>query len=358
MSIDERWMHQAIEEAKKGEKTAFPNPMVGAVLVGAEGQIICHGFHEKPGAYHAERIALNKIQKAPEGSVLYVTLEPCCSYGRTPPCVDIILEKDIHHVVVGMLDPDIRMQGRGVALLREQGVRVDVGVLEEECRRLNFRYLNIRAQNRPTIAIKVGCSVDGKIVDAHGSSQWITSSAARSHAHKLRSVYDGILVGSGTLLADNPALNCRWEGGRNPSPIILDTHARCPVDANVLTAGKKPILCIGSNTQQRDLPVEYVVVPENEEGLLDIRNLLTQLYEKGMYTILVEGGSRVIQSLIQANCVDIVEVYVGSVFLGGGNSWGHGCDFLLEKAPRLRLRAMEAIDSDLHLSYFWETSDV
>lgn len=359
MSIDERWMQYAIEEAKKGEKTAFPNPMVGAVLVCKEGWIICEGFHEKPGSYHAERIALDKIEKAPEGAILYVTLEPCCSYGRTPPCVDIIVEKNVRHVVVGMLDPDSRMQGKGVALLKEQGIQVDVGILEEECRLLNFRYLNIRSQHRPTIAVKVGTSLDGKIVDAHGSSQWITSAQSRAHAHQLRSLYDGILVGSGTLLADNPSLNCRLEGGRNPTPILWDTYARCPSQAKVLTAGKRPILCVGRNSVVNpDLPVDYLMVEENEDGRLDLRSVLAQLYDKGMYTVLVEGGSTVIRSLIQANCVDLLEVYVGSVFLGGGISWGHGCDFFLAKAPRLTLRAMEAIDSDIHLSYFWEHTDV
>lgn len=349
-------MELAVQEAKKGENTAFPNPMVGAILVGKEQRLLAKGYHEKPGSLHAERNALLDIEVAPQGSILYVTLEPCCSWGRTPPCVDVILEKKIKHVVIGMLDPDVRMRGRSVSFLRERGVRVDVGILEEECRVLNARYLNIRRQNRPTIAIKAGASLDGKIVDAHGNSKWITSSQSRLHAHQLRSVYDGILIGSGTLLIDDPSLDCRIEGGRNPTPIILDTHGRCPSTAKVLTAGKRPILCIGAHAKDRiDLPVELLIGETLEEGGLQIRSLLSKLYERGMYTVLVEGGGSVIRSFILEGCVDILELYVGATFLGGGGSWGEGSDFLLSQAPRLRLRTMNALGNDVHLSYFWES---
>ena len=354
-SFDRKWMSLAIKEAKKGEKTAFPNPMVGAVLVDSQQNILATGFHEKPGSWHAERMALFNIERAPEGATLYVTLEPCCSWGRTPPCTDIIHEKRVSRVVVGMLDPDIRMRGKSIELLRKNGIVVEVGVEEEACRSLNQRYLKIRSENRPTVAIKSACSVDGRIGDIHKQSQWITSKESRMHSHRLRSIYDGILIGSGTLIADNPSLNCRLEGGRNPTPIILDTYARCPGDAKVLTAGKTPILCVAKETKIReDLEVEYLI-GEYDGSVLNIRDVLQKLYQKGIYTVLVEGGSKVHMSLIKEQCVDILELYIGGVFLGGGSSWGAGANFRLEQAPKLKLRYMEVLGSDVYASYFWES---
>jgi riboflavin-specific deaminase-like protein len=172
----------------------------------------------------------------------------------------------------------------------------------------------------------------------------------------LRSVYDGILIGSGTLLADDPSLNCRIDGGRNPTPIILDTHGRCPSSAKVLGAGVRPILCVGADRKDSiNLPVDLLIGEKNEGGCLKIRPLLEQLYERGMYTILVEGGGRVMRSFIREGCVDILELYLGSTFLGGGVPWGSGCDFLLSEAPSLQLRSMTSLENDVHLSYFWGT---
>ena len=353
-AVDSKWMKFAIAEALKGRNTAFPNPMVGAVLVSSDQRVLAQGFHEKPGHWHAERNALEGVSNVPKGATLYVTLEPCCSWGRTPPCIDIIQEKGVERVVVGMLDPDIRMGGTGIAKLKKRGVVVEVGVEEEACREINHRYLRIRTQKRPTVAIKIGTSIDARVTDAHHKSKWITSPLSRESTHNLRSVYDGILVGSGTLLADDPSLNCRIEGGRNPIPIIMDTHACCPADAKVLVAGKRPILCVGPDAPKReDLEVDYLV-GQYDGSMIDIPDLLQKLYKRGIYTVLVEGGAQVIRSFIEADCVDILEVYMGNVFLGGGKMWGEGCDFRLEHAPRLTLRSMEALNSDVHLSYFWE----
>jgi len=347
-------MSLAIEEAKKGEATAFPNPMVGCVLVDSKNRLISKGYHERPGGPHAERMTLTDVDVVSDGAVLYVTLEPCCSWGRTPPCTDIIFEKNIRHVVIGMLDPDPRMRGASVAVLEERGIKVQVGVLEEECRQLNRRYLSIREQNRPTIALKAAITVDGKIVGYHGDSKWITSSKTRMHAHQLRSIYDGILVGSQTVLHDDPKLNCRIEGGRNPTPILLDTNAKCPQEAQVLHVGKRPLHCVGPHAPLRDeLPVDRIVCSLAADGRIDIPPLLELLYEKGMYTVLVEGGAAIIQSFIRSGCVDVLELYVGAKFLGGGRSFGEGCNFTLPEAPHLILRSVSSLDSDVHLSYYW-----
>lgn len=354
---DRIWMKEAIEEAKKGEDTSFPNPMVGAIL--ANERCLARGYHLRPGLPHAERNALVNVDIVPHNATLYVTLEPCCSFGRTPPCVDIILEKNIRRVVVGMLDPDPRMRGRSIELLRNAGVEVVVGVCETECRNLNKRYIAIRDAQRPAITIKAACSLDGRTVSAYGKSKWITNQETRLESHHLRSMYDGILIGSGTLMSDNPSLNCRLPNGRNPVPIILDSHARCPSDAKVLHAGKKVILCCFPDAPERpDLPVERLEVPRDDKGMLDLQYLLRRLYDRGLYSILVEGGSRVIQSFICADTIDALELYMGNVFLGGGKTWGEGAPQILEQAPRLHLRCMKAIGSDVHISYFWRDFDV
>ena len=186
-------------------------------------------------------------------------------------------------------------------------------------------------------------------------AKWITSAKSRQRAHHLRSIYDGILVGSQTILTDNPRLNCRIAGGRNPRPILLDTGARCPHDAHVLSAGKRPIHCVGPHAPSREeLPVDRIVCSLTDNAYIDILPMLKTLYLEGMYTVLVEGGAAIIQSFIQAECVDVLELYVGAKFLGGGRSFGEGCNFLLSEAPHLTLRSLEALGSDVHLSYYWE----
>ena len=258
-----------------------------------------------------------------------------------------------------MLDPDPRMAGASIKLLRSQGVEVVVGVCGEECKNLNQRYLFIREQHRPALAIKAACSLDGRIVSAHGESKWITNQAMRTHAHQLRSIYDGILVGSKTLLIDDPSLNCRIPNGRNPVPILLDSHARCPVEAKVLRAGKRPILCCLPDAPARpELPVDRLEIPKDTQGRLDITILLQELYKKGIYSILIEGGNKVLASFIELEKVDALELFMGNVFLGGGTSWGRGAEQILRTAPRLQLRSMERVNNDVHLSYFWKAFDV
>ncbi|MEC7987828.1 MAG: bifunctional diaminohydroxyphosphoribosylaminopyrimidine deaminase/5-amino-6-(5-phosphoribosylamino)uracil reductase RibD, partial [Myxococcota bacterium] len=334
--------------------SAFPNPMVGAVLISAQQEVIASGWHAAPGLAHAEREALLKIDTAPENSTLYVTLEPCCTFGRTPPCTSIILEKKIRRVVVGMLDPDVRMSGKGVDVLRAAGVEVCVGVLESECRLLNRRYLDIRKQKRPTVALKSAFSLDGRTASSFGESKWITGERTRLQSHGLRSIYDGILIGSGTLLADDPSLNCRMEGGRDPIPIVLDTNLRCPTSAKVLHAGRKPILCCGQQAPKRTEMESFRMDCSLSNGRIDLATLLPRLYQKGIYTLLVEGGATVAKAFLEQGFVDILELYVGSQIIGSGKNW---CDLIprhLSDAIRFRLRGVNQLDSDVHLSYLRE----
>ena len=237
---DQDYMALALDLAQKGAGWTSPNPMVGAVLV-KQGRIIGQGYHARWGDLHAERAALAACQEAPAGSTLYVTLEPCCHQGKQPPCTQAILEAGITRVVVGSGDPNPLVAGQGLAQLRAQGVQVTEGVLAEECRALNHVFFHYSQTGRPYVVLKYAMTLDGKLAADTGSSQWITGEAARRHVHTQRSRYRSILVGVGTVLADDPQLTCRMEGGRNPLRLVCDTHLRTPLTAQVVkTAGELP----------------------------------------------------------------------------------------------------------------------
>ena len=233
MEVKERYMRRALELARMGEGRTNPNPMVGCVIV-KDGRIIGEGYHEKYGEYHAERNALLRCGEDPAGADLYVTLEPCCHYGKTPPCTEIIIEKKIGRVFIGNVDPNPKVAGGGVKILQEQGIEVETGILEEECRKLNEVFFHYISTGRPFIAAKYAMSADGKIACASGDSKWITCETARKQVHMLRKRYSGILVGIGTVLADDPMLNCREEAGVDPVRIICDFSLRIPMDSRIV----------------------------------------------------------------------------------------------------------------------------
>ena len=244
---DLTWMRRALENAARARGRTSPNPMVGAVIV-RDGQLLAEGWHHAPGQAHGEVDALSKLGGRAPGATMYVNLEPCCHYGRTPPCTDAVLASGIVRVVVAMVDPDPRVSGRGISLLREGGVEVEVGLLEPEARALNGAYLCSSEKKRPLIVLKAAATLDGRIASASGESRWITGPEARAAGHRLRDELDAVLVGSGTLLADDPALNTRIEGGRDALPVILDSALRCPVDAAVLRSGRKPLIFTAART--------------------------------------------------------------------------------------------------------------
>ena len=242
METKEKYMRRALELAAMGEGRTSPNPMVGCVVV-KDGRIISEGYHEKYGEYHAERNALLRCKEDPAGADLYVTLEPCCHQGKTPPCTDIIIEKKIGRVFVGSLDSNPLVAGRGVAILRDSGIKVETGILEEECLKLNEVFYHYISTGTPFVAAKYAMSADGRIACASGDSKWITGEAARRQVHMLRKRYSGILVGIGTVLADDPMLNCREEEGVDPVRIICDSNLRIPMDSQIVkTAGEIPTI--------------------------------------------------------------------------------------------------------------------
>ena len=356
---DRDYMALALELAERGAGWTCPNPMVGAVIV-KDGRIIGQGYHQRCGALHAEREALAACQSDPCGATLYVTLEPCCHQGRQPPCVDAILAAGIRRVVVGCTDPNPLVGGRGIALLREHGVVVAVGVMEEACRELNRFFFHYILTHRPYVVMKYAMTMDGKIAAYTGDAKWITGEAAREHVHRLRHRCRGILVGVGTVLADDPMLNCRLPGGRDPVRIICDTHLRTPLTARVVTtAGEIPtILATCETAPGRCRPYEAagcrVLTLPAREGRVDLGALLDQLGGLEMDSLLLEGGGGLNESMLRQGLVHKVYCYLAPKLFGGAQAKspveGRGVD-RPEDCWQLSSPTCTPIGEDLLLEY-------
>ena len=274
---EEKYMRRAIELAKRGSGRVNPNPLVGAVIVKG-GQTLGEGWHECYGQLHAERNAIAHAKEAGnqlEGSTIYVTLEPCCHYGKTPPCTEAIIENKIARVVVGSDDPNPKVSGKGFQILREHGIEVYPHFLKEECDAINDVFFHYIRTGRPFVAMKYAMTMDGKIACYTGHSQWVTGEESRAHVQVLRNHYKGIMVGIGTVLADDPTLNCRLEGGRNPVRIVCDSNLRIPLDSKLVkTAGQYPLIVActeGSDPQKRvaltEAGAEVIPLPKKGDSL-------------------------------------------------------------------------------------------
>ena len=295
MEVDVRYMRRALELAAHGLGNVSPNPMVGAVIVAPDGSIIGEGYHRCYGEGHAEVNAVASVadQKLLQDATMYVTLEPCSHYGKTPPCAKLIIDKKIPRVVVGAGDPNEKVSGRGITMLREAGVEVVTGILAEESRRLNAKFITAHSCRRPFVTLKWAQSADGYLdIERHPGepAAAISSPLGRLAVHRLRAIHDGILVGSGTVIADDPLLDSRMWGGRCPRPIILDHRNRVKGDYRIL--GRDPI------------------VIDSHEGVSDV---LAQLYSLGITSLLVEGGPTVLQSFIDVGLWDVARVETSSV---------------------------------------------
>ena len=248
---DQEYMLRAIQLAKKGEGWTNPNPMVGAVIV-KDGQIIGEGYHKKYGELHAERNAIASLTESAEGAVLYVTLEPCCHHGKTPPCTEAILEQKIQKVVIGSRDPNPKVAGKGVQMLREAGVTVVEDFMREECDQLNPVFFHYITTKTPYVVMKYAMTLDGKIATKTGASKWITGEVARKRVQYSRKIYSGIMVGIGTVLADDPMLTCRLENAKNPVRIICDSSLRIPLDSNIVKTAKEVPTIIACTVAKED----------------------------------------------------------------------------------------------------------
>lgn len=319
----EAYMSQALELAKKGLGHTSPNPMVGCVVV-KEGRVIAQGYHEKAGGYHAERNALLSCQEDPEGAELYVTLEPCCHYGKTPPCTEIILEKKIKKVYIGAMDPNPLVAGKGASILREHGVLVEEGILREECTKLNEVFFHYITKKRPFFIMKYAMTLDGKIAVSSGDSKWITKEEARQNVQLQRKACSGILAGIGTVLADDPMLNVRIEEGVNPVRIILDSKMRLPLDCNIAkTASKIPTILVCKKEEILDWEKEESFKKagiqlwiQEGKGEIDLFSLAKDLGAYGIDSVLIEGGGKIHGSFLKAGLVDKASIYLAPKIAG------------------------------------------
>ena len=320
---DKDYMALACSLAERGRGWTSPNPMVGAVIV-KEGRIVGQGWHRRWGGPHAEREALADCVEPPAGAVLYVTLEPCCHQGRQPPCTDAILEAGIARVVIGSSDPNPLVAGKGIEILRARGVAVETGVLKEACDALNPFFFHYITTKRPYVTMKYAMTLDGKIATRTGASRWITGEAARARVHRDRHAHAAIMAGAGTVLADDPLLTCRMEGGRDPLRAICDTHLRTPLDSRIVeTARDVPtVLAAGPEAEERAGPYEaagcQVWSLPLKGGHVDLTALMDRLGAAGIDSLLLEGGGTLGWSMLEAGLVQRVQAYVAPKIFGGG----------------------------------------
>lgn len=320
--LDRKYMARALQLALRGAGHTRPNPMVGAVLV-KDGRIIGEGWHKQYGGPHAEVNAFASATEDPEGATLYVSLEPCSHYGKTPPCADLIIRKKVARVVAALEDPNPLVSGCGFRKLRANGIRVTVGVLAEEGRHINDVFLTYVTRKRPFVLYKAAMSLDGKIACHTGESQWISSEKSREEVQRLRGILSGIMVGAGTVIADNPRLTCRMEEYENPARIIVDGKLRVPLESRIFhEPGRNIILTTSEASPEKkkaleNLGVELIEVDSEEPGKVDLKSAMLALGIKGIDGILLEGGPTLAASALEAGIIDAVRFYIAQKIIGG-----------------------------------------
>lgn len=318
-------MRYALHLAERGTGFVEPNPQVGAVIVNERGEVLGAGWHEKFGGPHAEVQALAAAGSQARGATLYVTLEPCAHFGKTPPCAAAVIAAGIRSVFVGLTDPFPLVAGRGIQQLRDAGIEVQVGLLADEVARLNAPFLKLVQTGLPYVHAKWAMSLDGKIAARTGASQWISNSESRRVVHELRGRMDAILVGIGTALADDPLLTARPPGSRTPVRVVVDSQARLPLTSQLVkTARDVPVLMVvtaqarGSAVSAlRDAGVEVWASPSNGRGEVDLAALLREFGERKFTNVLVEGGSRILGALLDGRWIDAAHVFIAPLLLGG-----------------------------------------
>ncbi len=356
---DQEFMRRAIWLAEQGRGGTNPNPIVGAVIV-KDGRILGEGYHVHFGGLHAERNAIASLTEPAQGATMYVTLEPCCHQGKTPPCTEAILEQGIARVVIGSRDPNPKVAGKGVAFLREAGVTVEEDFLRDECDRLNPVFFHYITSRTPYVVMKYAMTLDGKIATRTGASKWITGEKARAQVHQLRHQYMGIMAGIGTVLADDPLLNVRLEGKKSPVRIICDSRLRLPADSKICQTAKQYSTIVvhadGSPeavARLEELGIQVIAMPD-KTGRVDLKRLMRFLGEQGLDSVLLEGGGALNESALQAGIVQEVKVFVAPKIFGGGEAktpvTGRGVA-LPGEARMFSLEAMSQVGEDLLLEY-------
>lgn len=351
------WMQRALAEAERGRGAVEPNPMVGSVVV-RNGQLVGFGHHTRFGGPHAEVEALSRAGTAAQGATLYVTLEPCCHFGKTPPCTEAILAAGVTRVVVAMRDPFPKVAGGGLAQLRAAGLAIEVGLESDAAARLNAPYLKRLTTGRPYVTAKWAMTLDGKTATASGDSRWISGSRSRALVHEVRGRMDAIVVGIGTALADDPELTARPPGPRTPSRVVLDSAGRLPTTSRLArTAREIPVLVALTDraTPERREALAALgceLIPFPGDGPVPILPLLDELGRRGMTNLLVEGGGRLLGAFLDAGQVDAVDVFIASLVEGGQPTFtpaqGNGRSRMAD-ALRVERQQVSLIDGDVRL---------
>ena len=323
---DAMYMSKAIELARKGCGYTNPNPMVGAVIV-KNDKIIGSGYHEMYGKLHAERNALASCSESAVGATMYVTLEPCCHYGKTPPCTEAIIENRLAKVVIGSRDPNPKVSGKGARILEDNGITIVRDFMRKECDEINPVFFHYITNKTPFVVMKYAMTMDGKIATYTNESKWITGEAARENVHKDRHRYAGIMVGVGTVLTDDPLLTCRLEGGINPVRIICDTNLQTPLTSNVVKTTDEAATIIATASTDRgkiekyiDKKCKIITVSKDSNGHIDLKQLMTKLGAESIDSILLEGGSTLNWSALEAKVVNKVQAYIAPKIFGSQNA--------------------------------------
>lgn len=343
---NEYYMAKALSLARRGIGSVSPNPLVGCVIV-RDGKIIGSGWHEHYGGPHAEVSAVRDAAGDVAGATVYVNLEPCSHFGKTPPCADMLIEKAVSRVVIGMTDPNPKVNGRGTEKLRSAGIDVVTGVLEDECKRVNRGFIFRVKENRPFVTLKVASSLDGKIALEDGSSKWITGPESRKMTHAIRAMNDAILTGIGTILADDPEMTVRDMPGKTPLRVILDRELRIPGDAKILDVSKGKVLIIAGASASKEKAERLVECRVDVEFLdcgpeCEIEAILALLTNKGVNYLMVEAGVGVVGSFLNSGKADRLSLFISPKVIGRGKCWTDNVK-IERMAEALKLKRSETL---------------
>jgi len=361
MKTDQDFMRMALDLAATAKGKTNPNPVVGAILV-KDGVVVGSGIHRKAGEPHAEVHAFQMAGEHADGATLYVTLEPCSHFGKTPPCANLVKDSGVKRVVVATEDPNPAVSGKGITIIKNAGIEVEVGMLKEEAVKLNERFIHNMIFEMPFVISKVAMTLDGKIAAYTGHSKWITGSEARREVHYLRDEVDGILVGVGTVLADNPKLTTRLDGkGKNPVRIIMDSRLRTPLDAYVADCREAATIIVTTMDAREEKAkqlakkgVKILTIP-SENGKIDSKLALKMLYKEGITDILLEGGSEINANFMRNNLIQKYLVYVAPKILGGKTSYtpfrGEDVETVDEAVP-LQFTEVQKVGEDLKITAY------
>ena len=360
MNKDQEYLQLCLDMAADGKGSVSPNPLVGCVIV-KNNRVIASGYHEVFGGPHAEINAFRKSKAKVEGATLYVNLEPCSHFGKTPPCVDTVIEKKISRVVIGTLDPNPLVSGRGVKKLQEAGIEVVSGVLEADCRELNKFFFKHIQTKIPYVTLKIAQTLDGKIATRTNDSKWITGEESRKQVHQMRGEYDAVLIGSRTAKIDDPELTVRLSEGRNPKRVVLDSDLSLPLslklfrnnpEQNVFVITAKDTLLKKKTKlkQLSDLGVKVVAVARNTDKKVNLRQALSELGKTGISSVMVEGGSKIFTAFLRAGLVDELNIFIAPKIFGNGiSAIGDLSITKAAKAYAFELKNSEPIGEDILL---------